>query len=459
MTSTNDNVFMIGWEYPPHNSGGLGVACHGLTKAMSDQKMVIHFSLPYQTDHVNHMNIVNCAHPNWEHNCHKNQNCPHDVGINESCNECEPCGCSQCNCNHSGPPFLAYTPEFYSQYGSDDIKSELYYQKKLQEENSGYSFDITNLRHIPTTQLEKQVNEYAQTVGETGQKYQDNFDVIHAHDWMTFPAAQELKRKTGKPLIAHVHSTEFDRAGLNMGNHYIANIEYVGMHQADHVIAVSWYTKRLLEAKYGVDPKKVSVVHNGISSLESPTDPGRHHFASKRPVIVFMGRLTLQKGVSYFLDLAAQVLKKIPDALFVVAGSGDMYHELLFRTSNSQLSASVVFSGFVRDKQRDKLLDRADVFVMPSISEPFGLVAMEAAQRHTPVIISKNSGVAEVLPSAIALDFWDLQKMSEAISEIVSSEQHLQKIVTGQLKDISQQTWHLSAQKIRDIYRNTFLGR
>ena len=172
-----------------------------------------------------------------------------------------------------------------------------------------------------------------------------------------------------------------------------------------------------------------------------------------------MGRLTIQKGVSYFLDLAHAVLEKIPNALFVVAGNGDMYHELLFKTAQAGISASVVFSGFVRDVQRRKLLDRADVFVMPSLSEPFGLVAMEAAQHHTPVIVSKNAGVAEVLPHAVALDFWDINKMADSIAQIVTEDKVKTEMIDGQLSDIAKQTWKSSAQKVKGIYRKAFLGK
>jgi len=421
---SNDNVFMIGWEYPPYNSGGLGVACQGLTKALANKKTKIKFSLPYNSNHhADHMDIINCVHPNWEKNSKVNK-------LFE-------------------PPFLAYSQEF--------IDSALFQNKAII--NSGYSFDISKLRKLPISQLEKQVSEYAKTVGQVGKKIVNDFEVIHAHDWMSFPAAQELKKRTGKSFIAHVHSTEFDRAGLNTGNQYIAAVEYDGMNSADHIIAVSYYTKRLLINKYNVNPNKISDVHNGISQIKTPQNLEKNQFAQKRPVIVFMGRLTLQKGATYFLDLASEVLRDIPNALFVVAGAGDMYHELLFKTASSKLSASVLFSGFVREKQRKKLLNRADIFVMPSISEPFGLVAMEAAQRHTPVIISKNSGVNEVLTGAKAVDFWDIKKMSKTIVELLTDKNYSNSVINEQLKNVSSQTWENSAQKVKQIYRKVFLGR
>jgi len=432
MANQAKKVFMIGWEYPPDNSGGLGVACEGLTQALSRDNTDIQFTLPYELrQDVSHMNVHYCIHENWKR-----------AG----------CQCARLgkNCIHKlcNPPFQAYSVDFV--YSDHEF---------IKNENSGYSFDLEKLRKLTNTQLEKQVTEYAEVVGGVGTQKSNDFDVIHAHDWMSFPAGQQLKKQTGKPLVTHVHSTEYDRAGLNQGNQFISSIEYNGMQQADRVIAVSNYTKQLLVQKYGVDPNKITVVHNGISDLDFPADPGQHHFAPNRPVIVFMGRLTIQKGTNYFIDLAQAVLKQIPEALFVVAGDGDMYHELLFKTAREGLSASVVFSGFVRDAQKRKLLDRADVFVMPSVSEPFGLVALEAAQRHTPVIVSKNSGVSEVMPHAISLDFWDIQKMADSIVKLIGNEPLAQEQSAGQLNDLTKHTWKSSAQKIRQVYQNALLGR
>ncbi len=431
MANQPKNVFMIGWEYPPHNSGGLGVACEGLTTALAQEDTNIHFSLPYTvTDPVDHMTMLTCVHKNWK-----------KLG----------CDCSKSgkHCSHflCEPPFFAYTADFVIPQQTD-----------MASENTGYSFDLGKLRKLSNTQLEKEVTEYAEVVSTVATNKKTDFEVIHAHDWMSFPAGQELRKQTGKPLITHVHSTEYDRSGLSEGNKYIQAIEHAGLNQADHVIAVSHYTKRLLEQRYGVDPNKISVVHNGISDLSVPADPGKHHFAPARPVIVFMGRLTIQKGTTYFLDLARAVLQKIPEALFVVAGQGDMYHELLLKTAHDGLSASVVFSGFVRDEQQRKLLDRADVFVMPSISEPFGLVALEAAQRHTPVIVSKNAGVSEVLPHAISLDFWDIEKMADAIVSLVSDEKKSAQQTQGQLLDLSKRTWVSSAQQVKEVYKKALLG-
>lgn len=413
----NQNVFMIGWEYPPHNSGGLGVACQGLTEALAKDGTQIQFALPYHfATNVHHMDIMSCVDPTWE---------------------------KQLGRQVLYPPFASYSSDGV-------IRSFVTASDTLSPEK---------LRLLPHSELEQRVQEYAQVIGSRSQTIKKSTDVIHAHDWMSFPAAQTLKQKTGKPYIAHVHSTEYDRAGLNTGNHFISHIEYEGMMQADRVIAVSYYTKSLLVNTYGIDPHKIDVVHNGALPPETAPNPGKHHFAHKRPVIVFMGRLTLHKGVQYFIRLAQAVLASIPDALFIVAGSGDMYHELLLTSANNKLSANVLFSGFLRSVQRDILLDRADVFVMPSISEPFGLVAVEAAQRHTPVIISKNAGVSEVLHGAVALDFWDVNKMATAITELLTNTNYAGKVVEKQLEDLQHITWGNAAKKVTQSYVKALLGK
>lgn len=415
MSVGRNSVFMIGWEYPPHNSGGLGVACQGMTEALSEQSTHIFFTLPHhQINSVNHMSILECSDPSWFAQ----------------------------GANSTHPPFFAYTAAAPSPH--------VFHNGVV---------DRHKLQTLPQSELEAKVDKYAELVFGKGKQLQDNYDVIHAHDWMAFPAAMSLAAATKKPFIAHVHSTELDRIPNGHGSDYIMSTEYAGMLSAARVIAVSFYTKQLLVSKYGIDPNKIDVVHNGISPLSVPADPGRHHFASKRPVIVFMGRLTMQKGADYFLALANSVLKNIPEALFIVAGSGDMYHELLFQTAGRGLSTSVLFSGFVRDNQRERLLDRADLFVMPSISEPFGLVALEAAQRRTPVIVSSNSGVSEVMPSSVVTDFWDVDKMTAEIMRLLSNQSAHTEMAQKQENDLAHVTWSAAASKIRDVYKRAFMGK
>lgn len=404
---------MIGWEYPPHNSGGLGVACQGMTEALAAQNTQIYFTLPYPVvgASVQHMNVLECSDPAWFAHGQANQ-----------------------------PPFLAYSSVITPPAGVKGADL----------------FDRHKLEVLPQSQMEAQVDRYAELVTDTGMQMANKIDGIHAHDWMSFPAAMALANKIRKPFIAHIHSTEMDRIPSGYGSPYIIRTEYEGMLRATKVIAVSFYTKNILVSKYGIDPDKIEVVHNGISPLRRAPDISKQQFAPNRPVIVFMGRLTMQKGADYFVALARNVLKKIPEALFVVAGSGDMYHQLLLQTAGEKLSASLLFSGFVRDKQQALLLDRADVFVMPSLSEPFGLVALEAAQRHTPVIVSKNAGVQEVMPSSIQVDFWDLNKMSEEIVRLIGKPSYAESVIKQQLEDLAQNNWQNSAEKLRNVYKGAF---
>jgi glycosyltransferase involved in cell wall biosynthesis len=411
--SNSFNVFMIGWEYPPHNSGGLGVACQGITEALAERNHKLYFTLPYAIkSSPAHMTVMACRDPDWESPV-------------------------------TQPPFLAYSSL------SDMVSATL--------DDSNSQVAAHDLATLPSSEIELKVSQYADLVANEAKKHKNKFDVIHAHDWMSFPAAMRVKNIANKPLVTHIHSTELDRIPSGNGSPYITHIEKVGMDASDVIVAVSNYTKRLLVQKYGVPDSKIRVVHNGMFFSDS-MNPGNHHFAPDRPIIVFMGRLTAQKGPEYFVRLARHVIKDLPDALFVVAGHGDMYHRLLLQTAHEGLSAKVLFSGFVRHTQRETLLDRANVFIMPSLSEPFGLVALEAAERDTPVIVSKNAGVSEVLPSALTIDFWDLDAMSSAVVRLVKDPEYSRKVVQQHHKELQQVTWQAAAEKLENVYKQTMIG-
>lgn len=409
---------MIGWEYPPHNSGGLGVACEGLSKAVANRNSPVYFTLPHSfAGSASHMQMLDCSDPSWV----------------------------------QGGEEPATTPPFFAYSGVSSVSPAVH---KVYA-----AADLQELSSLPQTEMEKKVAEYAHAVTEKSRQVQDKYEVIHAHDWMSFPAGAELAQKTGKPLIAHIHSTEYDRIPSGLGSRYIMQTEYEGLQRADKVVAVSFYTKQLLTRQYNVDPNKITVIHNGIEPSAPATEAhSMNSFLSGRPVVVFMGRLTAQKGAHFFIELAGKILQKVPDALFVIAGSGDMYHELLLHTAGNKLTASVLFSGFIRDSQREKLLNRADVFVMPSLSEPFGLVALEAAQRHTPVVMSNTVGASEVLPGAISLDFWDTDKMMRVIVELLNNKRYAAAVVDTQLRDVSRATWDTAAERLIEMYRTLFIG-
>lgn len=415
MSSSQLGVFMVGWEYPPHNSGGLGVACQGMTKALNQLNNHIYFTLPYLVPGgSSHMDILSCTSP-----------------------------------SAAGTQPMEH---FYSAPFSPYINAA-----RIPITSFALPLDKAKLTTLPQSEIESRVETYAKVVAEEALSHQNSTDIIHAHDWMSFPAATAASKATGQPFIAHIHSTEFDRVPNGNGSAFILQTEYEGLMKATRVIAVSAYTKEILVSKYGIPRKKISIVHNGIDSLSSNRQI-HDSFAPKRPVITFMGRFTMQKGTEFFLELAQKVLAIIPNALFIMAGDGDMYHELLWKTASSGLSASMLFSGFVRDTQRERLLDRSDVFIMPSVSEPFGLVALEAAQRNTPVIVSKNSGVTEVLPSAIQADFWDTDLMAGQVVSLLQNSQQSKNVIENQHQDLSSITWPKAAERISQVYRDVFLG-
>lgn len=402
-------VWMIGWEYPPHNSGGLGVACEGLTKALADETNNIYFTLPYTlTGGVDHMQCVSCVDPGW------------DAQASDR------------------PPFLAYRP--------------------LVRTPADVPLSTDGLIGLPQSEIEHKVTQYKDIVLEKALAVSQNFQLIHAHDWMSFAAGIDVKRRTKKPLITHIHSTEFDRIPHGYGSSYIHRAEREGLRASDTIIAVSHYTKYVLVEKYGIEPRKIQVVHNGVDPISWPSGLNTQ-FAQKRPVVVFLGRLTMQKGPEYFVQLARRVTEELPDALFVMAGHGDMYHRLLLSTAEEGLSAQVLFTGFLRSPERERLLDRADVFVMPSLSEPFGIVALEAAQRHTPVIVSKQTGVVETLPSAIAIDFWDVEKMAKTVIELTQDKRRHQQVTRQQVSEVKKLSWERAAEKVSGIYRRFLTGR
>ncbi len=382
---------MIGWEYPPHNSGGLGVACQGIVENLVDQGEEVILVLPSPDDpdaQVERKTMVG--------------NTYRVIQI------------------HS--PLRPYVSSGSLEYTGDLIGDVKVFARKVREAVDS-----------------------------------EQFDLIHIHDWLTVPAGLALKEATGKPLVMHIHSTEFDRTAGGKPNSKVAEIERGGFEKADLIITVSKYTKQILVDKFKVPEEKITVVHNGndyVPDLGSVSI----RFLKNSPVVIFVGRLTIQKGPEYFLDLARRVLKKRPDTIFVFVGNGDMYQHLLMTSAYHSLSGSVLFAGFLRDTAKDRLYQRADVFVMPSVSEPFGIVALEAGMAAKPVIVSKTSGVAEVLPSAIKLDFWDTELMASSVLTLINKSDYRREIGEKIRAEAEVVTWDKSAMKIKESYRQLLLN-
>jgi glycosyltransferase involved in cell wall biosynthesis len=283
----------------------------------------------------------------------------------------------------------------------------------------------------------------------------EKFDLIHAHDWMTFPAAVALAEATKKPLVVHIHSLEQDRSGLYV-NETINQIERLGVSAADRVIAVSHYTKRSIERHHGIPAKKIFVVHNGVYSRKAVVDY-RLKKTWPRHVVLFLGRVTFQKGPDYFVEIASKVIPHVPDVLFVLAGSGDMLPAVMEQVRAMKLGAHFLFPGFLQGDELEEMFSIADLYVMPSVSEPFGITALEAISFDTPVLISKQSGVAEVLQHALKADFWDIERMADLIINSLLHEELRQEMVTRAQDEVRRLHWDAAALKTIEVYQDVGL--
>ncbi len=391
-------VLMFGWEFPPYNSGGLGTACYGLTKGLSNLGTDVTFVIPRDTGR-----------------------------------EYE---------------FLKVISSNMQRVKLRGIKSILHgyitsteYQDKvvrvMGRENPNFNIYGENLM--------EEVARYSQKAASIA--VEEEHDVIHAHDWLTYKAGLEAKRVSGKPLVVHVHATEFDRTGGNGVNQDVYDIERAGFWGADAIIAVSNYTKSKVVEHYGIDPTKISVVHNAIEPTHETTSS---HHGSK--TVLYLGRLTLQKGPDYFIEAAKKVLDVIPDATFIVAGTGDMEQRMIERTAQLGISDKVLFTGFLRENDINRAYQMADLYVLPSVSEPFGLTPLEAVMNKTPVLISKQSGVSEVLSNCLKVDFWDVNEMANKMVAVLEHEQLAHELSNNSHIEIKKMSWTTPAQKCIDLY-------
>ncbi len=294
--------------------------------------------------------------------------------------------------------------------------------------------------------LARKVVEYSKICAVMAQGM--DFDVVHAHDWMTYLAGVEVKKATGKPLVVHLHASQFDRAGADARG-WIYDLEKYGMENADAVIPVSKYTGTVASGHYGIDPTKIFPIHNGADPVE--VYRGKKKFPEK--LVLFLGRLTAQKGPEFFLEIAAKVISQTPDVRFVLAGTGEKLRELIETGAFHEVGDKIHFTGFLNKQKVNDLLSITDIYCMPSVSEPFGLSALEAAQFNIPAVISKQSGVAEVMQGALKADFWDVNKMAEHIVNLSKDEKLYQQVVEQSAQDIKNSTWDAAADKVVRIYQ------
>lgn len=418
---------MFGWEFPPHISGGLGTACYGLTKGLAKNDVEVIFVVPkaWGDEDQSSVRLVNA------------EDVPINVSekfIDEVWNKIQ-----YMEANSQLIPYI--TPEDYTILRS---KSETERRQHLKNIFMG-TFRFSGAYG---GSLFEEVNRYGLLGAEIA--LQHDFDIIHAHDWLTYAAGIAAKKATGKPLVCHIHATEFDRSGENV-NSVIYEYERNGMQEADLVMAVSDLTRNTVIKKYGVDPQKVITMHNAVEPNASLFLGLRPKFSEK--VVTFLGRITYQKGPEYFVEAAAKVLKTNHDVRFAMAGSGDLLPKIIRRVAQLGIADRFHFTGFLRGQDVDRMLAMSDVFVMPSVSEPFGIVPLEAMRSEVPVVISKQSGVSEILNHALKVDFWDVEAMADAINGLLNYKSLSNFFKTFGKIEVDNLKWEDVAKKIAHAYQ------
>ncbi len=405
------HILMFGWEFPPHNSGGLGVACRGLAKALAQQGHKVTFVLPEK---------IPVSDPDLSF-VFANTELPRSQLRGED--------------GYTQTGAYAHTLNVSGSTENDQI-SEGTSEKQL---NNGHPL-------LETVQL------YSEQAKKIAQNY--DFDLIHAHDWLTYPAGIAAREVSGKPLVSHIHATEHDRtAGLG-ANSAVYNIERHGFKVSDHVISVSEYTKNILVDSYGISPDKITPAHNGITQTPPDDLPNVLKRWKRRgnKIVLFLGRQTIQKGPDYFLQAAKKLLGVRQDVRFIMAGSGDMQEDLIEQAAALGIGDRVLFPGFVRGEKTDRLYQSADVYVLSSVSEPFGITPLEALLNRTPTVISKQSGVSEVVTHALKTDFWDTDDMASKIDAVLRYPALADELRRNGFQQVQNLSWKETAKTCQDCY-------
>jgi len=420
-------ILMFGWEFPPHITGGLGTACFGLTKGLAKNDVDVIFVVPkaYGDESEEAVRIVNAS------------DIPFDLK-DEHYNE-----------YWERVKYLEIGSNIVPYVGPEDFTNLLEKTEKTGEEYTSNVFKRDyKFSGKYGANLMEEISRYALIASALSLK--EDFDIIHAHDWLTYPAGVAAKESSGKPLVVHMHATEFDRTGKNV-NTIVYGIEKEGMEKADRVITVSDLTRRTVIEKYGIEPGKVFTVHNAVDpDMFSELKEIKKHVKEK--IVTFLGRITFQKGPEYFIEAAYKILQKDNNVRFVMAGSGDMLNKMIERVAKLRIADKFHFTGFLKGEAIDRMFGLSDVFVMPSVSEPFGIVPLEAMRANVPVVISKQSGVAEVLKHALKVDFWDVDAMADSIYGLC----HYDAISTTFKKygkvEVENLKWEDASLKIKNVY-------
>lgn len=419
---------MFGWEFPPHISGGLGTASYGLTKGMLQHGLDIIFVVPktHGDEEKSKIKLISAEEV--------------PVSIKEKDLKYFRERFKYIEIESALVPYM--DPEEYERV----YQSE---QGRVQEDSVIRVNQKLTFSGKYTGDLYGEVSRYALIGASLGQD--EEFDLIHAHDWLAYPAGIAAKKASGKPLVIHVHATEFDRSGASV-NETVYEIEKTGMEQADLIIAVSHKTRETVIQRYGISPEKVFTVHNAVDFSESDEvgDAERH---TPEKIVTFLGRITFQKGPEYFIEAARRVLEKDKNVRFVMAGSGDMMNRMIRRVAELNISMNFHFTGFLRGDDVPRMFAMSDVYVMPSVSEPFGISPLEAMRSNVPVIISKQSGVAEVLRHAIKVDFWDVDGIADAIFGILNYPGLTHTFRQFGQNEVFNLKWENAASEVKKLYQ------
>jgi glycosyltransferase involved in cell wall biosynthesis len=419
---------MFGWEFPPHISGGLGTACFGLTKGLAKHKVEVIFVVPraYGDEDQRAVRIVNASDVPFDFN---------DTEYKEFW--------SRVKYMEIGSNIIPYV-------GPEEFEKAL---ERKEKKGESFTSNVFSKKYKFSgkygTNLMEEVSRYALIASAVALK--EDYDIIHAHDWLTYPAGIAAKKSSGKPLIIHIHATEFDRTGENV-NDIVYGIEKEGFENADRIIAVSNLTRNTVINRYGINPDKIVTVYNAVDqSLIKEIEDVKRNLNDK--IVTFLGRITYQKGPEYFIEAAYKILKKDKNVRFVMAGSGDMLNKMIERVAALHIADRFHFTGFLKGEAVNKMFALSDVFVMPSVSEPFGIVPLEAMRVNVPVVISKQSGVSEILKHALKIDFWDVDAMADSIYGLCHYNALSEMFKKHGKEEVESLKWEDAALNVKDVYQ------
>jgi glycosyltransferase involved in cell wall biosynthesis len=419
---------MFGWEFPPHISGGLGTASYGLTKGMAM---------------LDDLEVIFVVPKTWGD---EDQNMVRLIGANKV-----PVAFKQIYYKGVRRPIekIEVSSKIIPYIDPEDfwrlVRSEVNGHRLFVQTNSKGMIDFSGRYD---SNLLDEIYKYSIVASVIAEE--NEFDIIHAHDWLTYPAGIAAKEVSGKPLVIHVHATDFDRSGGNV-NPDVYQIEKAGMDAASKIITVSNLTREIVISKYNIHPDKVETVYNAVEPLNISDDIVVHKGFEEK-VVTFLGRITLQKGPEYFIEAAYKVLEVMKNVRFVMAGSGDMMDRMMRRAASLKITDRFHFTGFLRGRDVFTMLAMSDVYIMPSVSEPFGISPLEAMQSNVPVIISRQSGVSEILTHAVKTDFWDIDAMADAIYGILNYPALARMFIKNGREEVIRLKWDNSARHVKDIY-------